>query len=261
MRRLQKGTMDLGRNAEALFRIISVVGCSIGANMRITFNASVILTAASCLFAADARANLLTNGSFENTGGTFVGDVNKVDELLSGSSAIPGWTTTNGTQTAWIENGNPWNISASDGSFFLDLTGYSDSGTYGGVTQTFATSPGTSYTLTFDLGYGGNSTAFGGPVSVQVTAGGSSGTFTSGSGVPNPALWDPETFNFTASSSTTQVTIIGLSTTGGDYIGIDDADVELGTAGTVPEPGSFYLLGSVLVAVAIVRYGRTGRTN
>jgi len=50
---------------------------------------------------------LLTNGSFENTNSTFVPDANKVDELLSGSSVIPGWTTTNGVPTAWIQNGNP----------------------------------------------------------------------------------------------------------------------------------------------------------
>jgi hypothetical protein len=86
--------------------------------------------------------------------------------LASGSTAIPGWTTTNGTFTAWIQNGNPWAIPASDGSFFLDLTGYSDSGTYGGVTQSFATTIGAQYTLTFDLGYGGNSVAFAGPASV-----------------------------------------------------------------------------------------------
>src|SRR5579871_4653800 len=95
------------------------------------------------------RPAQITNGSFENTGGTFVGDVNKVDLLASGSTAIPGWTTINGVPTAWLQNGNPYGISASNGSFFLDLTGYADSGTYGGVMQTFATTAGTSYVVTF----------------------------------------------------------------------------------------------------------------
>lgn len=54
-----------------------------------------------------AHANLLTNGSFENTNGTFVGDANKVMQLPSGSTLIPGWTLTNGVPTAWLENGNP----------------------------------------------------------------------------------------------------------------------------------------------------------
>src|ERR1700684_2949506 len=89
------------------------------------------------LAAIEAHADLITNGSFENTGATFVGDANKVDLLASGSTAIPGWTTFNGVPTAWLQNGNPYGISASNGSYFLDLTGYADSGTYGGVMQTF----------------------------------------------------------------------------------------------------------------------------
>jgi hypothetical protein len=204
--------------------------------------AAIFLSMLFALASVDAYANQITNGSFENTNGTFVGDANHTDELSSGSSAIPGWTTINGVPTAWIENGNPWNIPAAQGSFFLDLTGYSDSGTYGGVSQSFATTPGTNYVVTFDLGYGGNSTAFGGPVKVTVSAGGSSGVFTSGTGTPNPAVWDLETFGFTATSTTTDLTIIGLSTAGGDYIGLDNVDVEVGTASPVPELGSFALL-------------------
>jgi hypothetical protein len=195
------------------------------------------------LATVNASADLITNGSFEDTSKTFVGDANKVDELNSGSTAIPGWTTINGVPTAWIMNGNPFGISAADGSFFLDLTGYSDSGTYGGVSQSFATTAGTNYVVTFDLGYGGNSTAYGGPVSVLVSAGGSPQTFTSGSGSPNPAVWDLETFDFTATSATTTLSIIGKTTTGGDYIGLDNVDVEVGTApGPVPEPATFTLL-------------------
>jgi hypothetical protein len=204
-----------------------------------------LLTILLALATVNAKANQLTNGSFENTSNTFVGDGNLVDELASGSTAIPGWTTINGVPTAWIKNGNPYGISAADGSYFLDLTGYSDSGTYGGVSQSFATTPGTSYVVTFDLGYGGNSTAFGGPVSVLASAGGTSGTFTSGSGSPNPAVWNLETFDFTASSSMTTLSLIGKTTAGGFYIGLDNVDVEVGTApppAAVPEPGTCTLL-------------------
>ena len=208
-----------------------------------------LLTGACFLWVGHAQANLLTNGSFENTGATFVGDANRVDELSSGSTAIPGWTTTNGVPTAWIENGNPYGIPASNGSFFLDLTGYSNSGTYGGVTQSMTgLMIGTSYALTFDLGYGGNSTAFGGPVTVRVDAGSSSGTFTSGSGTPNPAVWDSKTFDFTATSATEALTIIGLSTTGGFYIGIDNANLALASSvvTVVPESSTIVLFGTSL---------------
>jgi hypothetical protein len=223
--------------------------------MQIKGNPRRLLTAVCFLiWAAHAKADLLTNGSFENTGNTFVGDVNKTDLLASGVSTIPGWTTTNGAPTAWIENGNPWNIPAADGSFFLDLTGYSDSVTYGGVTQSFATTIGSNYVVAFDLGYGGNSGLFSGPVSVKVTAAGTTATFTSGSGDPNPAVWSGESFNFLATSSTTQLTFVGVSTAGGDYIGLDNAHVEVATVAPVPEPTTIYFLGSVLVALVFLSY-------
>lgn len=219
-----------------------------------------LFTFSFALAAVNANASLITNGSFENTNNSFVGDANHVDELPSGSSAIPGWTTTNGVATAWIENGNPYGISASDGQFFLDLTGYSNFGTYGGVSQSFSTTPGNNYVVTFDLGYGGASFAFRGPVSVRVAAGGSSTDFTSATGLPNPAVWDHETFHFTATSSTTQLSLIGVSTTGGEYIGLDNVDVEPGVPETVPEPTScalFAVGGCLLAGRALFRKQKT----
>jgi hypothetical protein len=111
------------------------------------------------------------------------------------------------------------------------------------VSQTFATTPGTNYVATFDLGYGGDSGAFGGPVKVTASAAGTSATFTSGSGTPNPAVWDTETFNFMATSTSTTLDLIGLSTAGGEYIGLDNVDVEVGSGGggVVPEPGTYAL--------------------
>jgi hypothetical protein len=229
-----------------------------GAIMRKTVTFLSILFALSVM---NAHAFQLTNGSFENTNGTFVPDGNLVDELSSGSTAIPGWTTTNGVATAWIENGNPWNIPAANGSFFLDLTGYSNSGTYGGVTQSFATTAGTNYVVTFDLGYGGNSSAFGGPVSVTASAGGTSEIFTSGSGTPNPAVWNLETFDFMATSSQTQLSLIGLSTTGRAYIGLDNVNVAAGTVSPVPEPGTYELiLTGIGVLGCVVRRSRIHRS-
>jgi hypothetical protein len=207
-----------------------------------------MLTILLTLAAGNAYAQII-NGSFEDTSKTFVGDANKVDLLPSGSGQIPGWTTINGVPTAWLENGNPYGISASNGTFFLDLTGYRDFGTYGGVAQSFATVPGTDYMVTFDLGYGGNSVAFGGPVSVLASAAGTSATFTSASGSPNPAVWDKETFNFKATSSMTQLSLTGISTTGGFYIGLDNVAVSAGSGGTVPEPGT---LGLLLTGVGLL---------
>ncbi len=226
------------------------------------YKPALLFTVIFCLTVGHAKADAITNGSFENSMGTFVGDVNHVDELSSGSTVISGWTTLNGTETAWIQNGNPYGIPAADGSYFLDLTGYTDVGKFGGVSQTFTTTPGTNYTVTFDLGYGGAYSVLRGPVSVTASAGGVAGIFTSGSGSPNPAVWDLQTFQFTATSSTSTLSFIGASTAGGDYIGLDNVHVETPSVSPVPEPGSFALvlsgIGFFGQMVRGVRRGRAG---
>src|SRR5436305_13818021 len=84
---------------------------------------SVLLVAAFALFwgggAPVMAANLLINGSYENTGGTFVGDGNNTMSLPPGSGAIPGWTTFSNS-VAWIGPTNPFGVVASNGSFSLD---------------------------------------------------------------------------------------------------------------------------------------------
>jgi hypothetical protein len=56
-------------------------------------------------------------------------------------------------------------------------------------------------------------------------------------------VWNLETFGFTATSATTTLSLIGKTTAGGDYIGLDNVDVEVGTApAPVPEPATYTLL-------------------
>ena len=59
---------------------------------------------------------------------------------------------------------------------------------------------------------------------------------------------------------TTTLNLVGLSTAGGDYIGLDNVDVEVGSGGggTVPEPGT---CGLVLTGIGVLgtmarRYAR-----
>jgi hypothetical protein len=77
---------------------------------------------------AHAQANLLANGSFENTLGTWAANINGGDSLPTGSTAIPGWTTTNG-ELAWLVSGT-YGLTTPYGSYFLDLTGYHDASPY-----------------------------------------------------------------------------------------------------------------------------------
>lgn len=77
-----------------------------------------LILCALLLGAAAAHANLLSNGSFES--GNFVNQGSDTMSLAVGSTTISGWTVVTDT-TAWIGPTNPFGLSASDGSFFLDL--------------------------------------------------------------------------------------------------------------------------------------------
>src|SRR5450755_3887877 len=85
------------------------------------------------LGASMAHANLLTNGSFEN--GTFVPNTQDTDVLAPTSTAMTGWTVIGGESLAWIGPTNPFGLTASQGSYFLDLTGYSAGPPFSGVSQ------------------------------------------------------------------------------------------------------------------------------
>ncbi len=52
--------------------------------------------------------------------------------LPAGSGALGSWLVVNGS-LAWIGPANPFGLTASDGSYFLDLTDYDDAAPYGGV--------------------------------------------------------------------------------------------------------------------------------
>jgi hypothetical protein len=186
------------------------------------------------LCATGAFANFLTNGSLEDTGSTFTTGGDGGDNLSVGSTAIPGWTV-NTAALAWISNTNTFGLSTPFGSFFLDLTGYHDSSPYGGIQQSVALAAG-NYTLTFDLGTDQSIPVGIGPVSVLASAGNQSNvveTFTpSGSG----NQWGMQTLNFNvASPGAVMISLVGNSTAGGSYLGLDNVDLEVATI--VPEPG------------------------
>jgi hypothetical protein len=194
-----------------------------------------------------AQANLLTNGSFESGG--FVNQANDTMSLLSGSTVITGWTVVTDT-TAWIGPTNPFSLTASNGSFFLDLTNYQFGAPFAGMSQTIATTPGATYSLSFDLG---SSFQWGLPDSLTASAGGTSHTFLSPSTGFN--IWTHETMTFVATSATTTVLLQGAS--GFNLIGLDNADVELvSSPGGVPEPATAALVGLGLIGLVAVRRRR-----
>ena len=209
-----------------------------------------------------AAANLLIDGSFEDTG-TAAGSETPVEV---GSAAIPGWTVVtnggsavdNGTNVT-VEGNGAFGLYTPFGTDFLDLTGKLDRVPYDGVTQAVSTVIDQAYALSFSLGAKASG-SFGGPISATASAGPSSTTpvtsmtfndpVTTGTTI-NGMIWTAETLTFTATSTTTAVTIVGTASNSG-FIGLDNADLEL--AGTpVSEPGTLMMLSATVLAVAASR--------
>ena len=212
-----------------------------------------IIAACICALSADANANLLTNGSFES--GSFSDQGNDTMSLFVGSTAIAGWTvigTSSGASLGWVGPTSPWGLSAEDGSYFLDLTDYIAFGPYGGVSQTFATTAGHKYEVTFWLG---SSPEWGIQDSLTASAAGASETFTSTNSGSQINLWQPETFDFMANSSSTTLSLLGASAD--NYIGLDNV-VATEFGGTIPETSTWamMLLGFMGLSFAGYRASR-----
>jgi hypothetical protein len=207
--------------------------------------------AAAVLFYAGtsgAQAAPFTNGSFED--GTFTPDGNQTDVLATASTTMPGWTVT-GHEIAWINAGNPFGLTASDGSKFLDLTSYG-SGTGGGVEQSFDTVVNGQYTVSFDLG-GGNG------VGIDAGINGVNQSF-SGATLSTLTSWDPQTFNFVASGTSTLLSFLGTFQAN-NYIGLDHVQVTFNGVAATPLPGSVVMLGTGLLGLGFAGYRRGKKTG
>jgi Protein of unknown function (DUF642)/PEP-CTERM motif len=200
-------------------------------------------TLAATAASSDASAtSIVTNGSFEDTT-HFAANGDDTMSLPVGSTAMAGWTVTSNL-SAWIGPANPFGLTAQSGSYFLDLTDYHDTGPYGGVSQSIATTVGGHYALSFYLG---SSPEYGLPDSIVASAGLTTGTFTSANSTPN--FWQLETLLFTAASPSTVISLVGNS--GTSYIGLDNVAVT-----AVPEPSSWAMMILGFMGVGFMAYRR-----
>jgi hypothetical protein len=205
---------------------------------------------------AHASPNLLVNGSFEDTthfvsnGCCAYGGDMMIQPI--GSTAMTGWTIAGSGNLAWIGPTTHDGLSAGQGSYFLDLTGTTDRTPFAGVTQSIATSTGSDYLLSFDLGSSSINPTL--PTGINASAGSVSEDFTSTKTGPNN--WETETMSFIATGPTTAITLIGSE--GLQYIGLDNVSVTLVSRpqSDVPEPGSMALLGAGLATLGLIRRWR-----
>jgi hypothetical protein len=228
----------------------------------------LLLATVTIFSLAQAASADVINGSFESGTGGPTASSTQGDTQAVGTSNIIGWTVVNNAGTTslsgaggsnnvlWIYNGG-YGLSTPFGNEFLDLTGTSDSTPYDGVTQAISTIIGQTYALTFDLGVSTQSGPFSGTISVDadlgsnvslVTDTGSTGTL-SGS-----TLWTGESELFTATSTTTTISIIGETDSAGEFIGLDNVAFNAVSPATgVPEPLTLSIFGAGLAGAAIVR--------
>ena len=158
----------------------------------------IVLSGLVC--AETASGTLIVNGSFEQWEGEFY------PHLQEGSTMITGWVVSRGAVDWQI--GGMWQ--AADGECFLDLDG--NYGPAGGVAKTLGTTPGQSYSVSFDMA----ANVHGNPTlkQMRVTAAGQWADFTFDStGHSNANMgWEHHQWQFTAVSSETTLEFYSLTT-------------------------------------------------
>jgi hypothetical protein len=148
------------------------------------------------LLALPAAADLV-NGSFEPAG-----SIGGYLALPGGSTAIPGWVTTD-SGVEWFLPGTYGDTAAPSGQYIVDIANYVYSA--GGVAQTFTTVPGSTYQVTFSLG---TSQSYGrdGTCEIVVSADGATQTFAA---VNHAAMtvYTQHTFTFVADDATATLSL------------------------------------------------------
>jgi len=195
------------------------------------------------------RADSITNGSFEAP----VVPSGNFTNFVSGSSGITGWTVVGAAGGVSIVSGtftqNGISFPAEDGAQWLDLTG-DGTNSNEGVQQTFATTAGTQYTVSFWVGNVNNPGGiFGTTSTVDVLLGGTGGTLLlaarNASTTTGTLTWEQFTTTFTATGSTSTLDFINADPASDNSNGLDNVSVNpSGTTPAVPEPSTLLLLSS-----------------
>lgn len=216
------------------------------------------LAAAALAAAAGANANLLTNGSFESGIIPSPREIDGGANLPTGSTDISGWVVTSNA-VDWLQSGTAtnnsitaWALSAQDGVRFLDLAGFSEN-THARIEQTFATTVGVAYDVSFYLGSTSGNAPSGpqlsvpGAITALISSANTGPTTSITAQTTNTAVnaWELRTFQFVATSASTTLAFEG--TQGLNYIGLDNVTVT-----AVPEPGALALMLAGLAAVGSV---------
>jgi choice-of-anchor C domain-containing protein len=216
------------------------------------FVAGLTIVALVIGFAGMAGAtNLIVNGSFEN--GNYY--TPQWQRLFAGSTDLSNWTI-GGVGVDWhVATDNPaLNPAltghefgpAQDGSLVIDF--HLDGDFNGTISQTFATSAGTTYQVSFYLA---GVDWFSNPRDIQVDVNGDTKIFSQAASDPLNLVWGIKEFQFNATGSTATLTFSCTDVDG--YWGplLDNVSVEV-----VPAPATMLLFGTGLAGLIASRLRR-----
>jgi Protein of unknown function (DUF642) len=199
-----------------------------------------------------ARANVILNGSFENPTIVYPWYENFGTGCLGNCAGgpLPDWTvTTNNVDVVSVVGG--WPAPAYDGKQYLDLVG---TGSTGGISQTFATTVGVKYNLSFAYGNNPESTSFA-IASVEVTPGSSAtlpAIFFANFSTENNIGWEVFTASFVADSLFTTLSFNELFGENNGGVLLDAINVT-----ATPLPSTWLLLFSGFVGLGFFAHRAT----
>ena len=217
--------------------------------MRTTLASAVALLV---MFAfGTAHANLVQYGGFN---GAPVPSGKQIESVPSGNSTtIAGWTVMGtGSSVGWVLN-NDWTPAAANQESIVF-----NGATSTGIGQSFATTPGTEYVVTFYIsGYPASTATDEG----EVTAGSSQAeTFTyspittgSNKNSATNMNWQLESYTFTAGTGSTTLLSFNTMQAGGPASGLVIGDVDVEPAATVPLPPTLLFFAPGLLGLAGIR--------
>jgi hypothetical protein len=198
---------------------------------------------------ATAQAAPLLNGSLEDLQGNFVNTAANYMALSAGSTAIADWTVAPATSGAivWAESPTGDGYHASNGNFFVDLTGFGANSSNGAIQQTLSIIGGGAYSFSIDLASfnNANTVVTIGSHTISLVAGGTS--------TASGTSWTTWSGNFIGDPLELTPTLTVMNASPDQNIDFIDNIVLTGPSASVPEPVPLSLFGAGLAGVFLRR--------